>query len=78
VKEVGAKFRLENLDPEKGKFTIGVSQMNPDDHFIIMKAIIFPYIKLLWIGVFVMVAGFLLSISRRIKDGKKQHAIQEA
>jgi cytochrome c-type biogenesis protein CcmF len=35
-----------------------------------MKAIVFPYINLLWGGTIVMVIGFILAIVRRIKELK--------
>ncbi|MBK7139172.1 MAG: hypothetical protein IPH74_09155 [Bacteroidetes bacterium] len=47
--------------------------------YIIMKAIIFPWINLLWLGSLFMVAGFLISMYKRIGDrnrnDNKQHAI---
>ncbi|MFT4522165.1 MAG: cytochrome c-type biogenesis protein CcmF [Bacteroidia bacterium] len=36
--------------------------------YIIMKAIVFPYINLLWLGTLVMLAGFALAITRRRKE----------
>jgi len=39
--------------------------------YIIMKAIVFPYINLLWTGTFVMVFGFSLAIARRRKENKR-------
>jgi len=71
VRDLGVKFRLENIDPDKGKFTIGMSQSLSENNFIIMKAIVFPYINSLWIGVLVMVAGFLISIVRRRKENAR-------
>jgi cytochrome c-type biogenesis protein CcmF len=44
-----------------------------------MKAIIFPWINLLWLGSLFMVAGFLISMYKRMGDRKrndnKQHAV---
>ena len=74
VKDLGVKFRLENIDPEKGKFTIGVSQSTVESNFIIMKAIIFPYINALWVGVLIMVAGFIISIVRRRNERLRDEA----
>ncbi|MOA60870.1 hypothetical protein D3C78_1858750 [compost metagenome] len=36
--------------------------------YIIMKAIVFPYINLLWSGTIIMVIGFAFAIVRRIKE----------
>jgi cytochrome c-type biogenesis protein CcmF len=35
-----------------------------------MKAIIFPWINLVWAGTIVMIVGFMISIIRRITDIK--------
>lgn len=42
--------------------------------YIIMKAIVFPYINLLWTGTLVMIVGFVMSILRRQKDMKREQA----
>jgi cytochrome c-type biogenesis protein CcmF len=42
--------------------------------YIIMKAIVFPFINLLWGGTIIMVIGFAISIVRRIKEYKHQKA----
>jgi cytochrome c-type biogenesis protein CcmF len=34
---------------------------------VTLKAYIFPYINFVWIGLIVMAAGFILSITRRAK-----------
>jgi len=38
--------------------------------YIIMKAIVFPFINVLWLGTIVMIAGFILSIRKRVRDLK--------
>jgi cytochrome c-type biogenesis protein CcmF len=35
-----------------------------------MKAIVFPFINLLWGGTIIMVIGFLLAIVRRLQEMK--------
>ena len=39
--------------------------------YIVMKAIAFPYINLLWTGTLVMLIGFFMAIRRRLKENKK-------
>ncbi len=39
-----------------------VKQTDPKDDFIVLKALVFPYINVLWIGVIVMVFGFFISL----------------
>lgn len=69
VKEEGLKFYFVGIDPKQGKAAIQILEKKEKKrHYIIMKAIVFPYINLLWGGTIVMVVGFVLSIIRRIKE----------
>lgn len=61
-------FEIEKIDPQKGKFTIKVTDSN---EWIIMKAIIFPFINILWLGIIVCFTGFGIALFRRIKDNKR-------
>ncbi len=40
--------------------------------YIVMKAIMFPYINLLWTGTLVMLLGFAMAIRRRLKENKRK------
>jgi cytochrome c-type biogenesis protein CcmF len=70
VSELGLTFRIEKIIPDKGQIIIGKKEKDFDNDFIIMKAILFPYINILWTGCFVMAIGFLISIFRRAKENK--------
>lgn len=78
LKEAGLKLEFTGVNPQQHSFSISISELKekPKD-FIIMKAIVFPYINLLWTGTIVMVIGFLLSIIRRIKDNKRTKLTSE-
>ncbi|MCD6010893.1 MAG: cytochrome c assembly protein [Flavipsychrobacter sp.] len=39
-----------------------VRQTDPKDDFIVLKALVFPYINVLWLGIIVMVFGFFISL----------------
>jgi cytochrome c-type biogenesis protein CcmF len=39
-----------------------IRQTNPEDDFIVLKALVFPYINVLWLGIVVMVFGFFISM----------------
>lgn len=56
--------RLSKIVPEENAAEIMVRQ--PEEDYIVMKALLFPYINVLWLGVIVMVVGFLLSMLNRI------------
>ncbi len=69
VDEAGLKFQfyIKAADAGVAAF-IEISERPAIRDFIIMKAIVFPYINLLWGGVIVMVIGFAIAIVKRTKD----------
>jgi cytochrome c-type biogenesis protein CcmF len=72
VEQLGLKFGFTKIDPESGKMEISVAekQSNTRD-FVIMKAIIFPQINLLWTGCILMFIGTWVAIRKRIVESKK-------
>ncbi len=74
VPALGVKFRIEKILIEENKFAIGVAQRDTASDFIVMKAIVFPWINLLWIGILIMTAGFIISIRRRRNENKKEES----
>lgn len=65
VEELKVKLRIDQLIPDTEEVIISVWQDEKENDFIIMKAIVFPYINVLWLGSLVMVFGFLLSAWNR-------------
>lgn len=57
-------------DQEKGIFEIGIKEAKIPTPLITLKVLQFPMINVLWIGVLVMVIGFVLSIVQRVKKLK--------
>jgi cytochrome c-type biogenesis protein CcmF len=57
--------------PDKNKIVLSVG-LRPD--FVSFQAIVKPWINLLWLGTFVLTAGFLLAIVRRIREGRRSRA----
>ena len=41
---------------------IMIKQVDPKDDYIVLKALVFPFINVLWLGVIVMVFGFFISL----------------
>jgi len=66
LKSEGIMARLEKILPEQQAAVIQVKQENPKDDYIVLKALLFPYINLVWLGVIVMVIGFLISLRNRL------------
>ncbi|MDB5198308.1 MAG: cytochrome c assembly protein [Chitinophagaceae bacterium] len=52
---------------QDGKFKIAVKESDIPADFLTLKAYVFPYINLVWLGLIIMAAGFIVSLSRRIK-----------
>jgi cytochrome c-type biogenesis protein CcmF len=63
------KFELQvqigKIIPEEEAVLIEYKQPNALNDYIIMKAIVFPYINVLWLGTILMIIGFLLSLYKR-------------
>jgi cytochrome c-type biogenesis protein CcmF len=72
VDEVGLKLRFTNIMPEKDRLELTVYEKPKAERkdWVVMKAIVFPYINLFWGGSIIMVIGFILSIFRRFKEVK--------
>lgn len=61
-------------DPKSMLFVISSATRKPIMDYIILKAIEFPYINLLWLGTFVLIFGFTLSIIQRFKEFRRREA----
>lgn len=61
----GLKF--ERVSDIPGAVFIGFHERQMD--FIVIKAIIFPYINILWIGALIMLIGFSIALIRRVSKG---------
>jgi cytochrome c-type biogenesis protein CcmF len=55
---------------ENKKMKIGVKESNTFIDFITLKAFMFPYINLVWLGLVLMAVGMLLSMVKRSKISK--------
>lgn len=71
VDELGLKFSFRKINPEHQKFIIAVAERKSNKaDFIIMKAIVFPGINLLWMGCLLMLAGTFIAMMKWIRTGK--------
>ena len=65
------KFIFSEVNAEAGSIKIkAYEHIDNEKPFIIMKAIIFPYINLLWIGAILMAVGTLISVIQLFKKVK--------
>jgi cytochrome c-type biogenesis protein CcmF len=64
----GMKFRFTNINTQTGKIDLEVAQKETEEReFVIMKAIIFPMINILWAGCILMMIGTGLAVWHRAK-----------
>ncbi|MFN0014265.1 MAG: cytochrome c biogenesis protein CcsA [Saprospiraceae bacterium] len=78
---LGLHFRFESIDPQTGTMTIAAAQANqqkrtipveiaenaPRSDYIVLEAILFPGINLVWLGSLLMLFGLGLSMWRRLR-----------
>ncbi len=55
------------VDQKTGKLEIGVKEIGNITDLLTLKVYEFPMINMLWLGILVMVVGFVLSIIQRVK-----------
>jgi cytochrome c-type biogenesis protein CcmF len=72
INELGLQFTFGKINPENGKIEIAVQEKKSNNRdFIVMQAMVFPFINILWIGCIIMGFGTFLAIIERIKKNKK-------
>jgi len=72
IKDLGLRITLMNIHPETSEFTIGLNTRQKD--WVVIKALEKPYINLLWIGTLVLMTGFGIAMTRRIREFGKMKA----
>lgn len=79
VPAFGLHFRFDHIDPKAGLLTISVAKMDPEarkvpveiaenaprSDYIVLEAIIFPGINLVWIGSITMLFGMAIAFFRK-------------
>ncbi len=70
--ETGLRISFEKIDPKTGKHKFKIAEkVSNRKEFIVLQAIQFPMINLLWIGCIVMFLGALMGVRHRIRISKK-------
>lgn len=69
------RLRFGQYKPEEGKFQLDVS-LKPGEKqdMIVLQAIVFPYINILWLGCVLMFIGTLMAVRFRIRQNKRSAA----
>lgn len=71
MRHADLELTFDFIDTESHTFKITTTERNVQNNWIIMKAIVFPMINLVWLGMAIMSAGFFISMLRRRKELKK-------
>jgi cytochrome c-type biogenesis protein CcmF len=67
VDDLGLRISFNKIHPETGKIDLAFSEKkNNSREFIVLKAIVFPYINLLWTGAILMIIGTIIAIRKRL------------
>ena len=67
VQKAGLKFSFTKIDPKTHKLDINIAEAKlTAKDYIVMEAMIFPYINILWLGCLIMILGTTLAIRQRI------------
>jgi cytochrome c-type biogenesis protein CcmF len=73
----GVMLRLTSLlpgaNPSESRFVIESAERKPKMDYVVMKAIVFPFIRLVWAGTIIMVLGFAIAIRNRNKQIRNTH-----
>lgn len=70
IPQLGLELAFVGVDPENDRLTIQAKYVDPFSDHVTIKAIQKPFINLLWLGTFILVFGFLLSIYRRWQESR--------
>lgn len=62
--------RFSKILPKDKKIELQVKESDTFKDYIVMKALVFPYINVLWGGILIMIIGFIMSIVQRVKANK--------
>ena len=64
IKPLGLALRFEMTSDKPNNIEFGIYKQKSD--FIVLKAIIFPWMNILWLGALIMLSGLILSLYKRL------------
>jgi cytochrome c-type biogenesis protein CcmF len=72
VEPLNLKLTFEGVSEKSSAIKVGIFEKKMD--YIVIKAIVFPWMNVLWGGVVIMLAGLSISIYRRLTGGRPKNA----
>ncbi len=73
--ELGLTFRLNKIIPEENKIDLQIAEVEAQPDFIVMTAIVFPFINVLWLGIVVTILGFVISLIRNLQKKRSTRPV---
>jgi cytochrome c-type biogenesis protein CcmF len=70
IEPLGLKLRFESISDKPETILVGFYEKNED--FIVIKAVIFPFMNIMWVGAVILFLGLTYSIIRRIGKNKNE------
>ncbi len=67
------EVRIQSIQPDTGEVEIGIRSARPFRKYVLLKAMIFPLINLVWLGTILMFIGFIISMIQRTKQAKSKN-----
>ncbi len=74
IKELGLKFKFPKVNPQDRTVTIAMAETKPRQEYVVLQAILFPWINLVWIGCLLSLFGLFFSMIYRIRSKRKRIA----
>ncbi|MEO8148425.1 MAG: cytochrome c biogenesis protein CcsA [Bacteroidia bacterium] len=72
IDALGLKFLFTKIDTKENKIELKISEKKSNrKDFVIMKAVIFPHINILWIGCVLMIIGSWIAVRKRFAELKR-------
>lgn len=69
LEERGLRLSFVSIDPQTEKIKLKVEEEQGEKQdFIVLQAIVFPYINLLWLGSILMIIGTFIAVAQRLKS----------
>ena len=64
---LGLNVRFSKIMPAENKIELKVKEAEGFSDYIVMKAMIFPYINVLWLGILITILGTAMSIYQKVR-----------
>jgi len=75
IEPLNIKLSFQGVSDNSDSIMLGIYEKKSD--YIVLKAIVFPWMNVLWSGFIIMLSGLSIAIIKRLKNGKNSIAAAE-